>query len=73
MSDIAHITNTMTGVKIVNMKELKDSMEVIKYHLTIKEADDLTEVIMKDIERKLNLSNSQVLDNIEEQLHETYK
>ena len=63
----------MTGVKIVNMKELKDSMEVIKYHLTIKEADDLTEVIMKDIERKLNLSNSQVLDNIEEQLHETYK
>jgi SpoU rRNA methylase family enzyme len=73
MPDIVKLTYTMTGVDIVNVKELVQAMDIIKVHLTLKETDELKDKILKDIERKENLNTHQILLNIEEQLDKTYK
>tara|TARA_Y100000004_G_C8605375_1_gene282391 strand:+ start:274 stop:507 length:234 start_codon:yes stop_codon:yes gene_type:complete len=73
MTDIVKLTYTMTGVDIVNVKELVQAMDTIKVHLTLKETDELKDKVLKDIERKLNLDTHQILGNVEEQLDKTYK
>ena len=73
MSDIVKLSYTMTGTDIVHVKELVEAMNTIKFHLTLKETDELKDKILKDIERKLNLDTNQILSNVEQQLDETYK
>ena len=73
MPDMVKLTYTMSGVDIVNVKELVQAMDIIKVHLTLKETDELKDKILKDIERKENLNTNQILSNIEEQLDKTYK
>lgn len=73
MPDITKLQYTMTGTDIVNVKELVQAMDTIKVHLTLKETDELKDLLLKDIERKLNLDTHQILIDVENQLDETYK
>ena len=41
--------------------------------LTLKESDELTEKIIMDIRRKLNIDTNQILNEVREQLENTYK
>ena len=64
---------TMTSEEMVNIEDLVKSMEVIKMTLTLKESDELTEKIIMDIRRKLNIDTNQILNEVREQLENTYK
>ena len=48
-------------------------MESIKMTLTLKESDELTEKILLDIRRKLDIDTQQVINEIRDQLEKTYK
>ena len=64
---------TITGEELANIEELVKGMESIKMTLTLKESDELTEKILLDIRRKLDIDTQQVINEIREQLEETYK
>ena len=64
---------TITGEELANIEELVKGMESIKMTLTLKESDELTEKILMDIRRKLDIDTQQVINEIREQLEETYK
>lgn len=64
---------TTTGEELANIEELVKSMESIKMTLTLKESDELTETILRDIRRKLTIDTNQVLNEVREQLEYTYK
>ena len=64
---------TITGEELANIEDLVKSMESIKMTLTLKESDELTEKIVNDIRRKLNIDTNQILNEVREQLENTYK
>ena len=64
---------TLTGEEMVNIEDLVKSMESIKMTLTLKESDELTEKILMDIRRKLNVDTTQIINEVREQLENTYK
>jgi len=64
---------TTTGEELANIEELVKSMDSIKMTLTLKESDELTETILRDIRRKLTIDTNQVLNEVREQLEYTYK
>ena len=64
---------TITGEELANIEELVKGMESIKMTLTIKESDELTEKILLDIRRKLDIDTQQVINEIRDQLEKTYK
>ena len=64
---------TLNGEELANIEELVKSMDSIKMTLTLKESDELTETILRDIRRKLTIDTNQVLNEIREQLEYTYK
>lgn len=64
---------TITGEELANIEELVKGMESIKMTLTLKESDELTEKILLDIRRKLDIDTQQVINEIRDQLEETYK
>ena len=64
---------TLTGEEMVNIEDLVKSMESIKMTLTLKETDELTEKILMDIRRKLNVDTTQIINEVREQLENTYK
>ena len=64
---------TLTGEEMVNIEDLVKSMESIKMTLTLKESDELTEKILMDIRRKLNVDTLQIINEVRRQLEDTYK
>jgi len=64
---------TLNGEELANIEELVKSMDSIKMTLTLKESDELTETILRDIRRKLTIDTNQVLNEVREQLEYTYK
>ena len=64
---------TITGEELANIEELVKGMESIKMTLTLKESDELKEKILLDIRRKLDIDTQQVINEIRDQLEETYK
>jgi len=64
---------TLNGEELANIEELVKGMESIKMTLTLKESDELTETILRDIRRKLTIDTNQVLNEVREQLEYTYK
>lgn len=64
---------TNTGEELANIEDLVKSMEIIKMTLTLKESDELVEKMLIDIRRKLNIDTNQILDDVRQQLEETYK
>lgn len=64
---------TITGEELANIEELVKGMESIKMTLTLKETDELTEKILMDIRRKLNCDTTQIINEVREQLENTYK
>ena len=64
---------TITGEEMVNIEDLVKSMESIKMTLTLKETDELTEKILMDIRRKLNVDTLQIINEVRRQLEDTYK
>ena len=64
---------TITGEELANIEELVKGMESIKMTLTLKESDELTEKILLDIRRKLDIDTQQVINEIRDQLEKTYK
>ena len=64
---------TITGEEMVNIEDLVKSMESIKMTLTLKESDELTEKILMDIRRKLNVDTLQIINEVRRQLEDTYK
>ena len=64
---------TITGEELVNIEELVKGMGSIKMTLTLKESDELTEKILLDIRRKLDIDTQQVINEIRDQLEKTYK
>ncbi len=64
---------TLTGEELANIEDLVKSMESIKMTLTLKESDELVEKILRDIIRKLNLDTNQIVNEVREQLENTYK
>lgn len=64
---------TLTGEELANIEDLVKSMESIKMTLTLKESDELVEKILRDIIRKLNIDTNQIVNEVREQLENTYK
>jgi len=64
---------TLTGEEMINIEDLVKSMESIKMTLTLKESDELTEKILMDIRRKLNVDTLQIINEVRRQLEDTYK
>jgi len=70
---IKKLNYTVTGQELVNIEDLVQGMESIKMTLTLKETDELTEKILKDVRRKLNIDTDQIIKEVKEQLEKTYK
>ena len=70
---IKKLTYTVTGEELANIDDLVKGMESIKMTLTLKETDELTEKILKDVRRKLTIDNDQIIREVKEQLEKTYK
>ena len=64
---------TLTGEELANIEDLVKSMDIIKMTLTLKESDELVENILMDIRRKLNIDTTSILNEVREQLENTYK
>ena len=64
---------TLTGEELANIEELVQGMDTIKMTLTLKESDELVEKILMDIRRKLNVDTNSIINEVREQLENTYK